>query len=709
MTTSLFSSQWYRVAEHCPQLRGDVRIQRQDQRDQRWYVLSGALDANQLRINEQAWRFVGRCDGTRTVQQIWDALLDEFRDEAPTQDEVLRLLGQLDERGLIAHDAHAGRQQEERARPAKGFVNPLALRIPLGDPSRLLDRLGRLPDYLFNMPALWIWIVVAVAGLLAAASDWNALALHARQYMGTPRYLALAWIVFPFLKLLHELAHALAVRRWGGRVREAGFSLFVLVPAPYVDASAANAFRSRHQRAIVGLAGIMAEFVVATIALVAWFNVQPGLVRDIAFVTMFIAGVSTVLFNGNPLLRFDAYYVLCDALDLPNLASRSRRWWMELAKRLLLGGPVSAPLVAARGERKWLIAYAPLSHAYRLFVSGLMVLWLGAHSFLVGSLAALLMVALLIVKPAWSAIGGLLSTAGSEARRGRAMAAIFLVAMALAAVLCLVPLPYHTVASAVVTVPDKARLRPAIDGFIVSLPVADGARVAVGQPLLVLEDPALQAEREKLESQLERLQAGRFSAVNRDPGEARNAEEEIQRVQGDLKRAEEKIEGLVLRAQVGGVLVMPHQQDLPGTFVHQGTTVGYVLEQSDIRVRAAVPEFDAPLVRESARAAEVRTAETGNAIVAAQIVRDIPAATTVLPSVALGDRGGGAHVTDPADADGLRTLEPIVLVDLTLPSTSLRRVGGRAWVRFDHGFEPLAQRWYRQLRQLLLQHFNPVS
>ncbi len=566
-----------------------------------------------------------------------------------------------------------------------------------------------MPILVFNAWTLWIWIAVAIAASIAAASDWSALSIHARTYMGTPRYLILAWISFPFIKALHELAHAFAVRRWGGKVHDMGFSLFVLVPAPYVDASAANAFRARYQRAIVGLAGIMAELALAAVALLVWFNVQPGVVRDLAFVTMFIASVSTILFNGNPLLSFDAYYVLCDALDLPNLASRSRIWWADAMRRMIFGKGALPSLQAAGGERKWLVLYAPLSLTYRLFVSALLVLWLGAHSFVLGSIAALFLVAVLIVRPLWSGTRRMLASARTGGRRVRATAVAAAGVAAILVVLCALPLPYHTIASGVVWLPDQARVRPAIDGFIANLPARDGEHVSVGQELVVMEDPALHALHAKLASQLEGLQAGRFNALAKDLGQARNAEEEIQRVQGELKRIEEKIDHLVLRAQVDGMLVMPRQQDLPGTFARQGTTIGYVLESADIGVRAAIPEYDATLVRENTRTVEVRTAEYGSQPVAAQLVRDLPAATFELPSAALGDRGGGSHATDPADKDGLRTLEPVVLVDLKLPGRNLQRVGGRAWVRFDHGSEPLAGRWYRRLRQLLLQHFNPVS
>jgi putative peptide zinc metalloprotease protein len=452
----------------------------------------------------------------------------------------------------------------------------------------------------------------------------------------------------------------------------------------------------------------MAEFAVAAIALLVWFNVQPGLVQDAAFVTLFLAGVTTVLFNANPLLSFDGYYVLCDLLDLPNLSSRSRAWWADRLRRIMFGRAAQSSLHPARGEGKWLLCYAPLSIAYRIFVSALLVLWIGAHSFLLGAAALVLLTFLLFVGPLWSGMGRMLMESAAIGMRTRAVAVGVTSVIAIAVVVCFVPLPYHTVAGAVVWLPDHARVRPEVDGFIVGLQAHDGDAVVAGQPLVALEDPALLVERARLASEFERLQATRFGALRTDTLEVRNAEEEIQRIRGDLERITQKIDGLVLRAQVDGVLVMPKQQDLPGTFARRGVTLGYVLERREMRVRAAVPEYDAPLVRDRTHAAEARTEESGDAV-AAQLLHDIPAATFELPSAALGDRGGGSLATDPADTDGLRTLEPVVLVDLTLTSMNLKRIGGRAWVRFDHGLEPLAGRWYRRLRQVLLQHFNPAS
>ena len=410
MRRSLFSPLWYRVSGLRPLLHVDVRIECQRHRDQVWYLLDDAVSGRQFRINPAAYAFIGRCDGTRTVQETWDALFDEAPDQAPTQDEVLQLLTQLTQRGLLEAGAdQAARVQAPNKRRAN--LNPLAFRVPLGDPWALLTRLDFLRTLVFFRGAFWVWLTAVLVAAGAALLNWNELAADLR---GT-RWLWLSWLLFPLLKSVHELAHALALKHFGGEVHKAGITLFLLTPAPYVDASAASALRARHQRAVVGAAGVMAELAIAALAMLVWLNAAPGLTRDLAFAALFAASVSCLLFNGNPLLRFDAYYVLCDLFELPNLAQRSSAWWGQRLRRLLRIAPAAAALLPARGETKWLIAYAPLALACRVLLGVGIVLWLGEISLLLGAAAALIFAFGLLRAPLFSLIALL-----REPRSGRA-------------------------------------------------------------------------------------------------------------------------------------------------------------------------------------------------------------------------------------------------------------------------------------------------
>ena len=125
------------------------------------------------------------------------------------------------------------------------------------------------------------------------------------------------------IKTVHEFGHSFACRRFGGEVHTMGIMFLLFTPIPYMDATASWSFRSRWQRALVGAAGMIVEVFVASLATFVWASTAPGTIHSLAYNMMFVASVSTVLFNANPLLRFDGYYILSDLLDIPNLHQRS--------------------------------------------------------------------------------------------------------------------------------------------------------------------------------------------------------------------------------------------------------------------------------------------------------------------------------------------------------------------------------------------------
>jgi len=148
MTQSLVSSSWYRVAPLKPSLVGGLRIVRQQVRDQVWRLLVEPATGRQMRLNPAAYSFAGRCDGRTTVEDIWRLLLERDGEQAPTQDEILRLLAQLSRAGLVQFDTAPNlsllfaRRDEDEERTRRAFVNPLFLRVRLFDPARLLDALA---------------------------------------------------------------------------------------------------------------------------------------------------------------------------------------------------------------------------------------------------------------------------------------------------------------------------------------------------------------------------------------------------------------------------------------------------------------------------------------------------------------------------------------------------------------------------------------
>jgi putative peptide zinc metalloprotease protein len=491
-------------------------------------------------------------------------------------------------------------------------------------------------------------------------------------------------------------------------VHEIGLSLVFLTPAPYVDASAANAFPDPRHRAVVSGAGIAVELTLAALATIAWTLFAPGLLRDAAMVVILIGAVSTVLFNANPLLRLDGYHLLCDLLQLPNLAARSQAWWASFWRRVI-GAERDLPAgVLAAGESKWLVLHAPAALLYRMGLLLALVGWIGRQSWLLGWLAALGVFAWVAHASLRALLRPASGTAEPLARRRALQATGGLIAGALV-LLFLVPAPASVVARGVVWPPDHAQLRPGAAGFVDPQLVPDGSQVANGQVVLTLSDPALEAQREKAASERSGLMAEQYQALLQDPARASDLNEQVARNAAELERAEEQLANLQLRAGTPGRAVWTREQDLPGTYARRGAMLGYVLGPEPAQVRLVLRDEDLLRVRGRVRAIEVRLADTPWTPHRGTLRNETPAATRQLPNAALGDKQGGTVPVDPGDKDGLRTTAPVFLFDVQVPDLRADRIGGRAWVKLVLPAEPVGLQWLRQARQLLVKQFSPTG
>ncbi|NVK42881.1 MAG: PqqD family peptide modification chaperone [Oceanospirillaceae bacterium] len=714
MSESLFSPAWYRVADLRPRLRGHVQVHRHSYRDDVWFVLQDHLSGRFHRFSEAANRIIGLMDGQRTVDEIWQLAAEELGDDSPTQEEMIRLLAQLHAADVLQSEVPPDSaeifkryQQQERARVKQRIWSPLALRFRLFDPERFLVRTLPLVRPLYGPFGFLLWLSVVATGAVLAAMHWGELTSDLADRVLAPQNLLLIWLLYPLIKAVHELGHAYATKVWGGEVHEIGIMLLVFMPVPYVDASAASAFRRKRRRVIVGAAGIMVELFLAAVALVVWLNAEHGLVRAIAYNTMLIGGISTLFFNGNPLLRFDGYYVLADAVEIPNLAQRSQKYLTYLLQRYLFGMDRAQSPATGRSERKWFIFYGIASVSYRLFIAVAIILFVSGVFFVVGILLALWASTTLLVLPMVKGLKFLLSDPRLGDERPRALLVSIGLLVLVGGLVFLVPVPYRTLAEGVVWLPERATVRAGADCFVRSLERPADSQVEAGSVLIRCEDPLLRARQEGLEARLRELKALLDSQWRDDRVAARVTREEIRAVEADLLDVRQRMDAMSILSPVRGRLVVPLAQDLPGRFVRQGETLGYVVEPVPMTVRVAVPEDDADLVRSHTDDIQVRLADRVTTSTAAAMVRQIPGGSDRLPSPVLGKSGGGVLDTDPRDPDGVRTFGRIFQYELALPAEVPRSPAGtRVYVRFDHGRIPLGFQWYRRARQVFLGKFG---
>lgn len=428
MSDSLFSSSWYRVANVRPRLRNHAQIHRHVYRGEVWYVLQNHSTGKFHRFSAVANAVIGLMDGRRTIQEIWDIACARLGDEVPTQDEMIKLLSDLHRADILQTDTPPDLLELNRRRKMHGRMrwkqylgNPLSLRFRLFDPDSLLGRLAPYCLPFFGRFGAMLYVGLIVWALVLAAMHWNELSSDVIDRVFAVDNLLLLWLVFPVIKLLHELGHGIATKVGGGEVHEMGVMLLVLMPIPYVDASAATGFRDKRSRALVGAAGMLVELLVAALAMIAWVNLSPGVERAMAYNVMLVAGVSTLLFNGNPLLRYDGYYILADYLEIPNLGQRANEYLGYLVNHYLFAVDGLQTPTTAPGEQRWFVFYGLASFAYRMFMMVSIALLVAGKFFFIGVVLALWAMINMLVVPAAKKLSYLFTSPSLTNQRRRAL------------------------------------------------------------------------------------------------------------------------------------------------------------------------------------------------------------------------------------------------------------------------------------------------
>ncbi len=710
MAGAFLSDNWYRVAALRPRLSEHARVSRQRFRGKPWYVVYDRVTNRSYRFSPSAWWLASQLDGACAVDVAWQRAVSTLGDEAPSQDEVIQLLGQLHSADLLVSEASPDseellkrRSQQSRPKWLSGLLNPMAVRIPLWDPDHFLTRSMAAVRPLFGGVGLLLWLLLVLPAMFLAAQHWQELGGNlSDRLLSASNLLGLA-LVFPLVKLLHEFGHGYAVKAHGGEVHEAGVMLLVLAPAPYVDASASTGFKSKWYRAFVAGAGMMTELLLASLALFVWLNIEPGMARTVAFNVMAIAGVSTLVFNGNPLLRYDGYYILCDLIEIPNLAQRANSYYGWLVRHHLFKDRDALAPDASAAEKRWFLVYAPAAFFYRALVSLTIALFIANQYFFVGVLLAIWSVAGLILFPAFKSLRFLLASPALARSRPRALAISGAAALLLGLAVTWIPLPASSVVQGVVWVPEGAEVRAQGNGFARAAAPPSMSQVKAQQPLLALEDPDLVARFAEQQAKVSELQVQSVLDLAEDRSRVAQSRELLERELRAWEDLEQRMLELVTTAQTDGSFLRAQSEDLTGRYIKRGELLGYVVGSGTRTVRAVVPQAEIGLVRSAVRAVEVKLADRMDEHFAGRIARTVPQGNEKLPSKALSIEGGGEFVLDPRDPAALQTLDKVFQLDIALAdSPPDLRIGTRAYVRFTLEPEPLLTQMFRRVRQLFL-------
>lgn len=565
-----------------PRMREDLRWSFQEIGGEGNYLLEDPLTGRFYRLGQREHHFVKSLDGRRTVAQIVAELAAGPNDKmALDANEATSLVRMLTDSGLVAsHDSeHADRLWDEVNRPreqqqALGKMGQLLfLKVPLGNPDRFFAFLARTIGWIASPGFAIVWLAVTLWGGFAVYQHWD----RFRDQMagvfdfGNLWVLGLLWVL---LKAFHECWHGIVCRRFGGAVPEAGVTLLLLTtPLGYVNATSSISFPSKWQRIAVAAAGIYGELFLAAIAAVVWTKLDPGPVSAALHQVVVLSSLTTVLFNANPLMRFDGYYILSDLLDIPNLYSKGQSVTRWLMRRWVLGLK-KAKFPLRSNERAAVIGiYGICAAVWRVVViigllSAAVSMFEGA-----GLIIAAIAASAMILQGLTGSIRYLKKSAAADGLRpGRLFLRLGFLTAVVTAALMLIEIAPTAKAPAVVQDISGGEIRVECPGVLVEILTSEGEQVQAGDLLARLENVEEVTRLKELEKSIERSRIQRDLFLERDQLAAWQAEsEQLEALETNAEELRAHTATLELRAPRDGIVLGRELNSREGTWITPGT------------------------------------------------------------------------------------------------------------------------------------------
>lgn len=335
-------------------------------------------------LHEQEYFVFHQLDGQRSIADIQHDFQLRYAPQQLSDQQVILFVQKLFDQGLVLIEKPgAWLALTERAEKLKEverkqrWTNLLAIRFPGINPNKFLSRLMPLVNWCFSPATVFASVCLFLVAVTVVFAEWDQITRELPSFQTFLRssnfFLFLAAI--SIVKILHEFAHAFACKRFGGDCREIGILLLAFTPCLYCNVSDAWLLQNRWHRIVISAAGMYLELVLGSLCALFWIWSQPGVLHTLCLYLMVISSVSTLFLNGNPLLRYDGYYILSDLVEIPNLRQRAQElvkgWW-----QCGFYGFAAASRRTLQPTTKWFLGmYGMLSMAYVWFVI-FAILWM---------------------------------------------------------------------------------------------------------------------------------------------------------------------------------------------------------------------------------------------------------------------------------------------------------------------------------------------
>lgn len=598
-----------------PPLRSDLEVTRR-QSDQRIeYVLKDPLSNQHFRMGPEEWFVATLLDGERSLADVHTRAVQQFPEAGLTVEEVARFVRRLALAGMLRLSGHVdldrllGRRRKGRLSSVLEVSGRMFyFRIPLVNPDRFVTWLEQRTRLLLRPRTLMLLALIVLAAVAVSLWQWPRL-LEPRADFLSPRGLLWLLAAIVFVKVIHEFGHACLCKHYGGQVPEMGIVFIVFTPCLYCDVSDAWMFQARSRRLAVTAAGIAVELVLAAVAALVFFMTREGGLHQACFSIMVVASASTILFNGNPLLRYDGYYLLSDAIEVPNLRIRARRYLVALARRIFLATPV-ATIERPERHRVLILVYGVASYLYGWFIlyAILGVLYRKLEPYNLQPLAAALIVFSLAVQlgvPAWRLLASLAQLARRPGNLWRFARALLVTCGLVFLVATLLSIEFaDTVGrTCVVAAARPTDLRADHGGFVSEVLARGGQSVKAGDTLMVLTNDRLDLELQWAHADLEenRISLDRARAAG-DLVKTQQLEIRTHQLDHLCQLAERNIRQLAVVAPSGGVVLTDNLQHRKGTWANKGGLLLRLARPGEVKVTLELNQREAERVAVGAAA-----------------------------------------------------------------------------------------------------------
>lgn len=565
-------------------LRKDLNHTKRKQGLETVWVLKDPVAFTHFQFSETEYFLANLFNGERSVEEVADAWRQKFNSVSLSLEQVnsfaQRLIG--DQLVVVRKTGYGGLlnrfDSQSKAGQAKWLTNPLAIRFRGVDPNPVLKQLDWLGRIMFHPAMIVMTLVAAGMVLLFLLGNFELVAERTPriEYILSRRGVVGLLITVAIVKLLHELGHALACRRFGADCLEIGVLLLALIPTLYCNVSDAWTIQERWKRMMVSFAGMYVEICLAAIAAVFWCFTPPGLLSALLFNVIVLCSLNTILVNGNPLLRYDGYYLLSDWLEKPNLRQLATGELNKFAS-LAIRQP-NQNLRNGKGWasdfKPWLLFYAIAALCYRWFVVGIIIYGLVSFASIWQARTLGLVVGVgLVLAMFFSARGRLMSSSSRSATASPLswvrLGVTLIVLVALFAFVAFVPLPKSVSGGFEVRLKDPVPVFSPVDGNLISV-VEPYQSVAQGETVATLDNPALsqKVELKRLELSRARNELELLNArINDGPSIASRisvAQKNVATVQAACSIYEEELMATKVVAPQAGVVFPATEPDSRG-------------------------------------------------------------------------------------------------------------------------------------------------